>query len=315
MPVSEEQMIALMKSKGISDEQISQGRAIKQARSITQPQQQFAQQPQAAPQGQPQSINEMLRRINPVMGDAVGKMAGAIQQVGGVTPKTSSDDLATFMAKEQYKLGLKPKPTEAPTGYTLFGDKPVADPSFVDPVEQSRIDLNKQRMGAGGGLTPARAAQKDKRTERLFNTIEINKVKRGLIKGAEEALPNLPQGLGGKLSMWWMKNFDADNPTLESWQKVKSVLTDATLMNTAMTKGAISDFEMEEIMTAAANDDLISIKRIKPVIDKLTSFLDADESAQMSTFNRVYNEDPAKWPEMQEETEGRTSSGNTFRKL
>lgn len=93
MPFSEQELIQLIKSKGGTDQQIQQAQAMRQTNGIV-PQQK---------QG-PQSINDMLRGINPVLGDAVGKMAGAMTQMGGATPPTDySKIFATEQAKAQFR--------------------------------------------------------------------------------------------------------------------------------------------------------------------------------------------------------------------
>lgn len=156
-----------------------------------------------------------------------------------------------------------------------------------------------------GTPSASRLNAKDKRTEELFGMFETNSVKRDMIDKAKTSLPNVPQGLIGKGQMWWMKNFDPNNATLTDWQNVKAVLTDAQLMKTAMTKGAISDKEMGLLGQAAANDDVQSVARMKPVIDRLSSFLDADEDAALGGYKRMYGEDPGQWPEIAEKLKGR----------
>jgi hypothetical protein len=85
---------------------------------------------------------------------------------------------------------------------------------------------------------------------------------------------------------------DPNNPMLGKWQVIKGVLTDAQLMNTAKTKGAISDKEMALFATAAANDDIASLPRMLPVFDKLMAFMDAEEKAKKESFKKIYREDP-----------------------
>ena len=98
MPVTEEQLIQLMKSKGITDEQINQGRAMKMARQA------IPQQPQ---QNKPQSVNDMIRGINPVLGDAVGKMAGTVQQLAGVNNTATTDPYQKALLEEQAKAQFR----------------------------------------------------------------------------------------------------------------------------------------------------------------------------------------------------------------
>jgi len=191
-----------------------------------------------------------------------------------------------------------------PSGFVRVGGKVVQDPTYTKPstdVDNARADYYRSRTGFGQQtLTPARQAVKDKKITELFGQFETNKVKRGMIDDAEKALPNVPQGFGGKLRVMGAKMFNPNDPILGDWQKLKSVLTDAQLMNTAKTKGAISDQEMKLFAQAAANDDLVSLERVRPIIAKLKGFLEADENAAVGSFKRVYNEDPMEWPEMQQ---------------
>ena len=136
---------------------------------------------------------------------------------------------------------------------------------------------------------------KDKATKEIFDAVEQNKMKRQQIKDAENSLPNVPQGLSGKLKIEWMKRFDPNNPLMTDWQKIKAIGTDAQLLNTARTKGAISDKEMALFAQAAANDDLTSAARLKPILARLENAINADESARFGAYQQSYKEDPRKW--------------------
>jgi hypothetical protein len=130
--------------------------------------------------------------------------------------------------------------------------------------------------------------------------VEQNKVKKEQISEAREAIKRIPQGLKGKVITEWKKNFDPNDPMLSDWQKIKVIGTDAQLLNTAKTKGAISDREMELFAKAAANDDLISAQRLTPVLDKLERFIAAEESSLISSYKRIYGEDPESWGEIRQ---------------
>lgn len=157
------------------------------------------------------------------------------------------------------------------------------------PEEQAQAKREKLEQ------SPIYQENKNKRLEKLYGLVEGNKVKKEQITSARDATGRIATGIGGKLQRGWMKFFDSDNPQLQDWQKIKMVLTDATLMNTAKTKGAISDREMELFQKAAADDDVASIAAMKPVFDKLVSSLDADEAASMGSFERMYGEDPREY--------------------
>lgn len=152
-------------------------------------------------------------------------------------------------------------------------------------------------------LTPGQKVAKDKRTEAIFESNEQYTMKKGLIDEAEKILPNAPVGMVGKLRVEWMKRFDPNNPVLADWQKIKSIATDAQLMNTAKTKGAISDKEMDLFATAAANDDLLSAPRLVPILSKIEKALESDREAKFDAYKQMYGEDPRTWFEQSEGNE------------
>lgn len=143
--------------------------------------------------------------------------------------------------------------------------------------------------------SPFYQERKAKRTEELISTIERGKEQRRTLHEAEAASTRIPTGLFGKLAIMWNKAFNPNSPSLEDWQKIKLVLTDAQLLNVGRTKGAISDREMELFSQAAANDDISSIRRMRPVFNRLLNALNADEQSQMKTYQLVYGEDPSQF--------------------
>lgn len=114
-------------------------------------------------------------------------------------------------------------------------------------------------------------------------------------KLADEAIAvagDIPQGFLGNVQLSYIKNTDPKNPILGKWQKVKSILTDTTLLKSMETKGAISDKEMAEFKTAAANDDLASMPRI---IEALTTYkrkVETDNIGLINSFYVNFGEDP-----------------------
>lgn len=165
----------------------------------------------------------------------------------------------------------------------------------VDPLDQAKIDYYRAKTGMGPSLTPGQRLAKDRATTDIFSTVEGNRVKRDALGKAKTSLPKVPQGFMGKVQLMGMRAFDPSNPVLTDWQNLKSVLTDAQLMNTAKTKGAISDREMELFAKAAANDDLVSISRMTPVLDRLGAFLNSEEAAKFGAYEKNYGEDPRTW--------------------
>ena len=140
-----------------------------------------------------------------------------------------------------------------------------------------------------------------KKTEELLNTIGQGKIQREMIERARKSSKNIPTGLSGKVKMWWTKMFDSENPIMEDWQNIKMVLTDAQLLNTAKTKGAISDREMELFSKAAANDDISSVRAMKPVFDKLVSFINTEEKVKSQTYKSFYGDEAMQGFSNQEE--------------
>jgi len=185
MPVSEEQLIALMKSKGISDEQIAQGRAMKQARSIT---------GSAQPKQGQQSMSDMLRGINPVMGDAVSKMAGAITQMGGVkTPDATTDPYQLAAYKEILKNN-RPKQQ-----YFTLDEQGNAVPveGVPDGAKPVPVGYTAQNQRATSGRADVAEATVPLREEQTQSQRNINEIVQGLLPGTDEN--GNPIKLGGAM--------------------------------------------------------------------------------------------------------------------
>lgn len=151
------------------------------------------------------------------------------------------------------------------------------------------VPLNKN---SESNLPPSVRNLKTKMLQDVKTTIENNKVQKEMISDADQAIDKIPTGLIGKAQRWQMKQFDPNNPVLGEWQKIKQVLLNDTLLNTARTKGAISDKEMELFKESAANDDLASKPAMKVVFKKLTRFLDAEEKAKSETYKESFGDDP-----------------------
>jgi hypothetical protein len=101
------------------------------------------------------------------------------------------------------------------------------------------------------------------------------------------------------LKRGWEKNVNPEAPELQDWQIVKSVLMDEQLMQTAKTKGAISDVEMAMFAEAVANDDLISMKRVLPVLRRALRRINADETSKVKAYKQSHGEDPYSWQDLQ----------------
>lgn len=181
-----------------------------------------------------------------------------------------------------------------------------------EELNQAKTDYYTAMAGQKSGetLSPAQQIQKNKSIKEIFGVHNTNRIKRNQLTKAKSSLGRLPTGLIGKVQTEVMKRFDPNNPTMEDWQNVKSVLTDAQLMNVAKTKGAISDREMELFSQAAANDDLASVARMKPVLDRLGAFLDSEENSLMDSYATSYGEDPRDWFQGSEDNTPDVSSTN-----
>ena len=213
--------------------------------------------------------------------------------IGGAKSALAEQAQEQPIGQSSGQVGLMTAPQQQrPAGVMSYGGQDYK----INPFD-GKISEYKPEQTARGSASLITA--KNKRTEELYATFENNKVNRDMIANAEDSLSRLQGGIVGKVKMDLMKNLDPNNPLLQDWQNVKMVLTDAQLLNTAKTKGAISDPEMELFAKAAANDDLTSIPRIIPVLNKLKEFLDAEEQMQVNTFKRLYGEDPMQWEELQ----------------
>jgi len=148
-------------------------------------------------------------------------------------------------------------------------------------------------------LSPGEKIQKRKSRAELVTEMQTYPERKKAITDAMDATSKLSKagwtGLGGRLLKTGATWFNPNDPMLSEWQKVKSVLSNQQLMYTAKTKGAISDREMELFAQAAANDDVMSIARMKPILDRALKAIEDDLKAKKETFILNYGEDPEEW--------------------
>lgn len=164
-------------------------------------------------------------------------------------------------------------------------------------------------MRAAGGLGGAAAGNAmNKRTEQVYNTIYDNYNTNDNISRALDSVGKLESGLKGKVTYNVIKNLDANNPLLGDWQNLKMALTDAQLAASGPLKGAISDAENKWLAAAAGNDDLISVPRAKSVLDKLSRASKIKEESVVSSYKKMYKDDPYQWDGIKEL---KSSKGNT----
>lgn len=192
--------------------------------------------------------------------------------------ETSDYELEKLKSVEDYKRNL------APTA-----------------LEQSQINENEAQAFKARNpneMSASRLNQKDKRTTELFQQLERNKTRKASIARAKTALPTIPTGIGGQINIKTQKFLGTKDPMLAEWQNLKSLLTDSTLLQTANTKGAISDQEMALFKEAAANDKVSNEPMMQEALDHLYRYIDTEEQALVNSYKHNYNEDPMQWEEM-----------------
>ena len=158
--------------------------------------------------------------------------------------------------------------------------------------EQRTAATIKAKQTSPKPLNPTLQKAKDTRLEKFVNIVEENKLKMPRISEAEIAVDKIPSGIVGKNLTKYYAAFDPNNPVLAEWQKLKRILTDAQLMNTAWTKGAISDKEMALFARAAANDEMISPQKVKIILKALREDAETNESSAAIAYSKLYKEDP-----------------------
>lgn len=218
-------------------------------------------------------------------------LTGGLQ--GYQSGQASSNKLREALMTKQIEASLTPKEYKPKTmEEAIEFEKSKA--GIISPKEALQTKYTQARLnqleGGEDRLTPSERRQQRGDTSKLTSALQAIPIKKSLVEDAKTSSENLPKGLIGKYKMKVIMAFDPENPVVEDWQKVKMVLTDATLLNTAMTKGAISDMEMKEFMKAAANDDVSSVARMKPVFNKLINFLKAEESSIQESYAINYGD-------------------------
>lgn len=260
----------------------------------------------------------------PPMSMADGSNQAEIQQMQQEQPMSMPDispiDVKPSFQRPQYKGANLPSAMELAASAKLAGTK--IEPSNLRLYHQlwqqaGRGQANEKglkRLAEYSGidklvgdkkedeLSPSLQYRKDKRTEDLLTTIETNKPRKLMVTEAEDAAKRISSGIYGKVQRGWEKNLKPNSPALADYQKIKMVLLDAQLANVAFTKGAISDAEMKLFGEASANDELMSNPRMQVVFNKLNRFMKAQENAKINSYKKLYKDDPAEWPELQEDS-------------
>ena len=155
-------------------------------------------------------------------------------------------------------------------------------------IDMKKLDLDAEKLRRESGAV---VKQRAKDTSLLADTVATTDNQMRLLEEARASAEKLPQGIVGNLKVDAMKAFDPTNPILAEWQKVKAVLLDGQLLNTAKTKGAISDMEMKLLGEAVANDNVSSLPRIKVALDRIASVIDADRKGAIGAYKANYGEE------------------------
>lgn len=222
------------------------------------------------------------------------KEIDAILKPLGLSPQPKKTE-PTIDVKKAAELGVKldpntwdvsidPKPsvssalTTVPEGFEVQG---------YDQKGQPMIRKTKDAMDS-----PTLERQRIQMLEKVSGSYRQNEAKKKSIDEARIALKDLPSGLGGKLQIMTMKATGSKDPVLGKWQKVKAVLTDATLLNTMKTKGAISDKEMELFKNAAADNDLSVVPAVEESLNRYERIIDAENQANIDSYKAAYGQDP-----------------------
>ena len=231
---------------------------------------------------------------NPLDAFTVGQKIGKAKR--STFGQTSDSLMDTFKTNQDAEAKLGPAVATTLLKEKLERDRPATE---LDKAKTRAYESLADQRGKTE-LSPSLQNQKDKRTQAIFDTFEGNQVKRNKLQQASKSMSKIPTGLLGKVQTSAMKMFDPNNPIMTDWQNIKSILTDAQLQSVAKTKGAISDREMELFAQAAANDDLMSVARMKPVLKAMENAINSSEQSAVGSFKQIYNEDPMQWPEMQQ---------------
>lgn len=158
-------------------------------------------------------------------------------------------------------------------------------------LEKYKSELKKSEKGE---LPASLQKAKDARTENLILTAEKLPMEIDYINQAKSFLKELPlQGRAGMIDIKRMQEVDPQNEILGKWQILKGVLTEATLDYVSKTKGAVSDKETMLFLQSVGNDDLISVARLTPVLDKILKSKIVGAKAQSETYKKLYGEDPS----------------------
>lgn len=164
MPISEQQLVQLIKQKGGTDQQIQQAQAMRQTNGAV-----------PKPQGG-HSINDMLNGINPMMGDAIGKMAGVMVKQGGGSGTTTAS-ATPYQTEYAKKLADQQFPKDPQQYFTLDADGnavPVTGaPSGAKPVPVGYTAQGQRATAGRADVSDATVPLKEAQTKQVEAGNEI----------------------------------------------------------------------------------------------------------------------------------------------
>lgn len=259
-----------------------------------------------SPSAATKAVNEQSSRFQPDQADKPSESERKLKLESdkiradiykqNVTAKLAKEKEAREARKMELESKLLDKKSERESAKL---DSDIQKNQAEIDLRKSQSDLLKTKKDTPGTQGALYQNAKAKRTENLYLKIEDNNVQRVGINDAIESSKKLLGGAYGKVTRGFLKNLNPNHPAMGDWQKIKMVLTDATLLNTAKTKGAISDKEMALFQDAAANDDFLSLPRVLPVLNRMVDRLNAEERALVQSYNKIYKEDPMQWEDVQ----------------
>lgn len=232
-----------------------------------------------------QEIEQELQRRNTqgvtskVTGGVMGGITGALRGLSGQAPK------------EQPEISPIDK-------MILASQLKGAQPTKYEPTTmEEALEFEKAKAGIKSDvLTPAQKKLKSQKTEELVTTVRSAPAKIQDIEAAETSAQHLTEhwmsGRFGRIKKGVMEWVDPNAPLFTDWQNVKMILTDKQLMDMGKMKGAVSDAEEAMLAAAAANDDVMSIAKMKPVFDRLIRAIKEDVAQKKESYTLNYGEDP-----------------------
>lgn len=168
-------------------------------------------------------------------------------------------------------------------------------PEQITPYQRETLDLAREKQQqeaekiAMGTASANRLKNKD--TADLATALNKSDYTESTIQSALNSVNKLPKGIVGKISIETLRRTDPNNPIIGEWQNIKSILGNNQLLYTAMTKGAISDREMEAFQKMAANDDFNSLPGVSASLNRLREFVANETKSKADAYRLNYGDE------------------------